>query len=170
MAKRDYPGIKRKYVEGVTRAGVLIWPTLDELAEEHKVDPPTLRRRASAEQWVEARNDFRTKQARARQAARVKKLGEEGAHFDLKILRLAETQAAMIDVKLQSLHVKRGNKFGPSDSEEIRKLSVALRNVQAVGRIALGEDVGAAGVPPLQPGEITVRVVRADGGYSDPHE
>ena len=159
MAKHDWATIRKEYVEGVQENGKIAWPAMRGVAEIHEVDGTVLRLRAAKERWADLRNQYRAKQLQARQTARVKTVAHAGAKFDADILKLAQTLAAMLGKRLESLPAE--------DTEGIRKISAALVNVQRAGRIALGEPAdGPFPSSDARGGVLVIRVIR-DGPYGN---
>jgi hypothetical protein len=150
-AKHDWPRIKKDYVEGIPNDGGHDWPSLDDLAVKYGAGRSALRMQASKDGWTDLRRQYQTKVDQTRRTKRAEKLGSRQAEFDSRVMRVADTQLAMIVRKMNEMNAPGGDGAMPSvDPSVMIKLARALRDIQAVGRIALGipsvgGPMGAAG-------------------------
>ncbi|MCL4416309.1 MAG: hypothetical protein M1365_06385, partial [Actinobacteria bacterium] len=95
--KYPWPEIKTKYVEGIRQDdGSLIYPTLDELADEYGCCISTTLRRSALGKWQTERLMFLNKLEQARQENRVAFLASQSAEFDRNVLEL--TLAGIIEI------------------------------------------------------------------------
>lgn len=123
-------------------------PSLRELAERHQLNPTTVAVRASKEKWVEEQERFATKVQAASQVALIKTLASQASDFDNRSLEMAKAMLGLIALRLNELTrpAPDGTRKSASASE-LLKLTMAGRNAQAMGKVALGDWAGETPVP-----------------------
>lgn len=134
--RRDWPTIRREYVEG--RAAnpdsdplARVWPTLDELATLHGVHPTTVERRSARESWGRQREQFQLdveKQARERSA---KERADMIGTIDSRGLRASDAGLAMVGHRLAFLLRRAGSQ--PADG---RGADLHARELSSLGLAA----------------------------------
>lgn len=80
----DWPGMKRRYVEGIKgqREEITEWPSLEAVAQHFKVPGSRVRERAAQEGWREQRVQWQAYVERTRQQARAAGLARIGQDLD----------------------------------------------------------------------------------------
>lgn len=110
----DWHQIRTEYVEGITRDGQHIWPSLGDLAKEYGAHPSTVRNRAAQENWAVQQRAFKEQLEQQRQAARIEAMSGAAAEFDSSCLDAARqaVRAArkMIDRILEAVEAFRPTK------------------------------------------------------------
>lgn len=146
--KHDWDKIKTDYTQGIPDTeGNLVFPTLEELSEKHKVSMSTLKKRSAADDWRTARNMFRTKIEQKRVEQRAELLAGKAAEFDSDVFRVAELGLRHIQGHFlaaeERFRQSRGREpIGPTLLEQ---LSRAMDRYQRIGRLALGEPTELGG-------------------------
>jgi hypothetical protein len=141
--KHDWPSIRRDYVEGIDRDGVIVYPTMDEVAERHKVMPNRVREQAAKRGWFADRERLQARIAQARETKRAVVIGRAGADFDSKVLRFAGRLLGDVERTRKRLTRKDAN----VDPLELSRIGLAARHCQTLAKVALGEEIGDDGVP-----------------------
>ena len=132
-AKYDWETIKRKYIEGiVNKDGTIIYPTLRDLSAEYGMDISVIGRRAKADQWTVQREIFVNKINTERQQKKAETISDEGSAFDLKCFNISQDAADRVHRMMQKA----------DKPAELSMLSQALKNLQTVGKAALGDKDG----------------------------
>lgn len=132
-AKYDWETIKRKYIEGiVNKDGTISYPTLRDLSAEYGMDISVIGRRAKADQWTVQREIFVNKINTERQQKKAETISEEGSAFDLKCFNISQDAADRVHRMIQEA----------DKPAELSMLSQALKNLQTVGKAALGDKDG----------------------------
>lgn len=132
-AKYDWETIKRKYIEGiVNKDGTIVYPTLRDLSAEYGMDISVIGRRAKADQWTVQREIFVNKINMERQQKKAETISDEGSAFDLKCFNISQDAADRVNEMLQQAE----------KPAEVSMLTQALKNLQAVGKAALGDKDG----------------------------
>ena len=145
-AKYDWETIKRKYIEGiVNKDGTIIYPTLRDLSAEYGMDISVIGRRAKADQWTVQREIFVNKINTERQQKKAETISDEGSAFDLKCFNISQDAADRVHRMMQKA----------DKPAELSMLSQALKNLQTVGKAALGDKDG-------QQDGITIKVSVSD--------
>ena len=145
-AKYDWETIKRKYIEGiVNKDGTISYPTLRDLSAEYGMDISVIGRRAKADQWTVQREIFVNKINMERQQKKAETISDEGSAFDLKCFNISQDAADRVHRMMQEAE----------KPAEISMLSQALKNLQVVGKAALGDKDG-------QQDGITIKVSVSD--------
>lgn len=134
MAKRsDWEQVERDYVEGVAdSSGAITYPSQRELAEKYNISVGLIGRHAKKEQWATKREIFSSRVTEKRQQKKVETISDEGRSFDLACFNLAENLRSEIDEMLL--------KDGIATPKNLSLLTASLKNLQAVGKAALGDD------------------------------
>ena len=145
-AKYDWETIKRKYIEGiVNKDGTIVYPTLRDLSAEYGMDISVIGRRAKADQWTVQREIFVNKINMERQQKKAETISDEGSAFDLKCFNISQDAADRVNEMLQQAE----------KPAEVSMLTQALKNLQTVGKAALGDKDG-------QQDGITIKVSVSD--------
>lgn len=145
-AKYDWETIKRKYIEGiVNKDGTISYPTLRDLSAEYGMDISVIGRRAKADQWTVQREIFVNKINMERQQKKAETISDEGSAFDLKCFNISQDAADRVHRMMQQAE----------KPAELSMLSQALKNLQTVGKAALGDKDG-------QQDGITIKVSVSD--------
>ena len=145
-AKYDWETIKRKYIEGiVNKDGTISYPTLRDLSAEYGMDISVIGRRAKADQWTVQREIFVNKINMERQQKKAETISDEGSAFDLKCFNISQDAADRVHRMIQEAE----------KPAELSMLSQALKNLQTVGKAALGDKDG-------QQDGITIKVSVSD--------
>lgn len=131
----DWLAVRRDYVEGIQRDDKVEWPTLQELCKLHRISMSAVGDKAMEEDWTGERKKYQKRVEEKRRAVRADKLGNAQAEFDNRVMRVAESQLAMIIRAMTEATQGEGAKINPSD---LPKLTRALRDVHAVGQAILG--------------------------------
>ena len=132
-AKYDWETIKRKYIEGiVNKDGTISYPTLRDLSAEYGMDISVIGRRAKADQWTVQREIFVNKINMERQQKKAETISDEGSAFDLKCFNISQDAADRVHRMIQEAE----------KPAELSMLSQALKNLQTVGKAALGDKDG----------------------------
>ena len=132
-AKYDWETIKRKYIEGiVNKDGTISYPTLRDLSAEYGMDISVIGRRAKADQWTVQREIFVNKINMERQQKKAETISDEGSAFDLKCFNISQDAADRVHRMIQEAE----------KPAELSMLSQALKNLQTVGKAALGDKEG----------------------------
>lgn len=145
-AKYDWETIKRKYIEGiVNKDGTISYPTLRDLSAEYGMDISVIGRRSKADQWTVQREIFVNKINMERQQKKAETISDEGSAFDLKCFNISQDAADRVHRMIQEA----------DKPAELSMLSQALKNLQTVGKAALGDKDG-------QQDGITIKVSVSD--------
>jgi len=137
MGRRiDWVKIKREYVESNI--------TLEELAKKHNISLSTLKKRSARETWSTERNLFGTKTELKRQEKQSELLASEASSFDNLCLRVARSAIGIIENQINTLQEQMKNSKVDAFTERqvrlLEKLSNSLKQLQSVGKVALGEN------------------------------
>ena len=136
MARRDWDSISRQYIEGIEKDGVRKYPTMRELCEQHGITIGALGKKAKQDQWAVKREMFANKVQTACEQKTIEAISTEGSSFDLKCFNVAVKATEILEHKI--------SKTGPDGFfliDDLNKLSATLKNLQIVGRLALGEPI-----------------------------
>ena len=129
-ARYDWETIKRKYVEGmVNKDGTISYPTLRDLTAEYGMNISVIGRRAKADQWTVQREIFVNKINTERKQKKAETISDEGSSFDLKCFNISQDAVDNVSRMLQQ----------SKKPAEVSMLTQALKNLQAVGKAALGD-------------------------------
>lgn len=137
MGRRiDWVKIKQEYIESNI--------TLEELAKKHAVSFSTIRQKSAKEGWTTEKNIFRTKIEQKYQEKQSDLLASEASNFDNQCLRVARSAIEIVEKQIAILLKKaEEQKSDPLVERQIRlleKLSNSLKQLQSVGKVALGEN------------------------------
>lgn len=137
MGRRiDWVKIKQEYIENDI--------TLEELAKKHTVSFSTIRQKSAKEGWTTEKNIFRTKIEQKYQEKQSDLLASEASNFDNQCLRVARSAIEIVEKQIASLQKKtEEQKTDALIERQIRlleKLSNSLKQLQSVGKVALGEN------------------------------
>ncbi len=141
--KHDWTSIKRDYVEAVPRC------TLDAVAQQHRISPRLVRRRAAAEGWTTQRRELVAQIDAQRNTAHVATVAQDAGTFDRSAFGIAALGLAHVAEAL-------ANKPAPS---ELATLARALASFHDTGRAALGLPDTSGGD---DPGTLTIRWLNHD--------
>ena len=132
----DWTKIKREYVESNI--------TLEELAKKHNISLSTLKKRSARETWSTERNLFGTKTELKRQEKQSELLASEASSFDNLCLRVARSAIEIVEKQITALQEQIKNQktdaFAERQIRLLEKLSNSLKQLQSVGKVALGEN------------------------------
>lgn len=143
MKKHDWPTIKSEYVQGIVTEGRIEYPTYEELAKRHKVSFGYLRKRAAIENWTEQRNIYIAKLEQKTLEKKTDKLAAQQADFDYEIFQTTKNLFAYIKAKMNNINRDiQVNEVLPALTE-IEQLTKTLKQIQEIGKRALGEDPAA---------------------------
>lgn len=147
MAKRDFAGMKRDFVEGVIREGRRVMPTLDEIAKAYGgMNASSLRKRASIEKWTAARRKFATKVQQETETARAKAIGSKAAQLDAKAAIIATGLLEGVEGEIARITKKK--RKTRSDLAQLKTMGEIAHRAQTVGRVALGQPLDPGAKPP----------------------
>jgi len=148
--KHNWPEIKSAYVEGyVDDSGAVVWPTLDQCAQDFNVSISTLRKRAAHEDWSEEKNAYRQNLEQARQERKIDVLADKATKFDEQVFKAAEAGLRHVQghfLKYQDQLIESEGR-NPMNLRYLNDLGNALEKFQRIGRLALGEatEIGMGG-------------------------
>ena len=132
----NWPEIEKEYVEGVMVDGERTYPSQPALCEKYGISTGAIGKKASADQWKVKREIFSSKLREATQEKKIEVISTEGSSFDLTCFNVAVKATEILEHKI--------NKSGPDGFfliDDLNKLSATLKNLQVVGRLALGEPI-----------------------------
>lgn len=133
---RNWALVKAAYVEGYERDGVrVVEPLLDDVAKKFGIPLSTVRKRSMTEKWTDERHLFQKRLEEAKREKTTEVLASKGAEFDALSLRNADKKLRMIERMIDRAE-KNNDGFTPG---QVRALAGALKDAQAVGRLALGD-------------------------------
>lgn len=137
MGRRiDWVKIKQEYIESNI--------TLEELAKKHTVSFSTIRQKSAKEGWTTEKNIFRTKIEQKYQEKQSDLLASEASNFDNQCLRVARSAIEIIEKQINTLQEQMKNSKVDAFTERqvrlLEKLSNSLKQLQSVGKVALGEN------------------------------
>lgn len=136
VKKRDWAPVKAAFVEGYECDGVrLTEPQLGDVATKFGIPLSTVKKRSMIEKWTEERQLFQKRLEEAKREKTTEVLASKGAEFDALSLRNADKKLRMIERMIDRAE-KIGDGFTPA---QVRSLAGALKDAQAVGRLALGD-------------------------------
>ena len=164
--KPDFNVIQNEYVQGTD--------TYEYLAAKYGIKPVTLRARAAAGKWKEAREDFKrnlaVESSKRTIVSRVSQL-KEWNDDDLKLAKAVRGRAAMRLAKV--------TEDSPNGLEVLRTISGVLESAQRIARLALGATTANQGVSnpdgtPINPPSLadlynTLNFVEADSSEAPPN-
>ena len=129
MGKYNWEEIEREYVYGIPTENGLKFPTLDELAQRHGCHKATIYRQSALREWTKKREEYLAKLKEQAEKARIEALATDYAQFEKDVFKVVRGFIGKIALILKE-------DISPDD---IKKLSEALRNVHATGRLSMGE-------------------------------
>ncbi len=134
--KYHWPTIKAEYVEGIVNDdGNRSWLSLEETALKFGCSVTYIRKKSTKGGWLAERHIFVDKVAQAIKEKKSDRLAGKAANFDIKCLKVANAGISHI-----AHHFKVAADAGkPLSLTESNLAAQALKNFQAVGRLALGE-------------------------------
>ena len=168
MTEAQWVEARNLYVQGTEGpTGERVYPTLENLAEQYKVNLVTVHRHSKAGDWKGQRIIFQAKLKREVDAAKRKQLVEEAVDFDatslklakalqsdiVRLMRLANSERQRYEAELESWHDRRAQVIAKGEqfteplppqpaiinSSGINQLASALEKTHKTGRLALGE-------------------------------
>lgn len=131
LKRVNWQAIEKEYVEGIVVDGVRKYPSQPDLCERYGLSTGTVGKKASADQWRVKREIFASKLREAVQEKTIETISDEASNFDLLCFNTAADAIRVLSEKVEN--ASRG-----SDIDDLNKLSGALKNFQAVARVALG--------------------------------
>ena len=135
---KHWTEVKSQYIEGRTAAGKRYYPTYAQLAGEFKIDPTTVAKKASKEEWTKGRLLFQQDVENKTRAHKSTAMAGQSAELAVKFLKVSEAGLALVVQEMK----KQGPHKLPLD-----RLMAALEKVQHVSLIALGENPDKVGPP-----------------------
>jgi hypothetical protein len=129
MARHNWEQIKKEYVEGIKKGGQLIHPSQAEISAKYNIDPATICRKAKKDQWDVQKEIMVNKISTKRQEKKAEVISDEGSQFDLDCFNAAKKGMDKVQAMIDKQALP----------EDINKLSAALKNFQAVGKVSLGD-------------------------------
>ena len=129
----------------VNKDGTISYPTLRDLTAEYGMNISVIGRRAKSDQWTVQREIFVNKINTERKQKKAETISDEGSSFDLKCFNISQDAADRVHRMIQEAE----------KPAEISMLSQALKNLQVVGKAALGDKDG-------QQDGITIKVSVSD--------
>ncbi len=126
MTRRDWPSIKRDYVETTM--------TLADIESKWVVPRGTLSARATREMWHSEKQQFAAKLEQKQREIVLAERASERAAFEKTVLTVARAQLGLI---------ARHTRDGTSDIAKLLKLTTALERVMRVGSSMHGEPMPA---------------------------
>lgn len=141
MAKHDWPVIKSEYIQGIADSTSVIYPTYEELAKRHGLSAGYLRAKAGRENWSEQKALFIAKMEQKKIENRSDKLASQQSEFDFEIFKTTKNLLAYAKARMNKLNreLQSNTDFLPS-LNEIDQLAKIIKQVQDIGKRALGED------------------------------
>lgn len=128
-ARHNWEEIKKDYVEGIMIDGKLTYPSQTDISVKYGIDPATIGRKASKDQWSVQREIFVSKTTEKRQEKKSEVISNEGSKFDLDCFNLAKESLEKARLFLDTC-------VAPDD---FNKLATAMKSIQAVGKASLGD-------------------------------
>jgi len=134
----DWIKIKQEYIESNI--------THEELAKKYNLSISTLKKKSAQETWSTERNLFRTKTELKRQEKQSELLASEASSFDNLCLRVARSAVEIVEKQIIYLQKKTEEQRTDALIERqvrlLEKLANSLKQLQSVGKVALGENPG----------------------------
>jgi transposase-like protein len=140
--KHDWVTMRKEYTQGnITETGVS-YPTLQEIAERHGVNPSSLRRKAAEEDWTERRNIYVAKLEQKALEERTAKLAKEQAEWDFDIFKVTKNLLQYVKARMNEINrALAEDKVLPMPGET-EQLTRIMRQIQELGKKALGDEGG----------------------------
>ena len=144
----DWPGIKKRYVEGTKGPGdeVTEWPSLETVANHFGVTPSRVRERAAMEGWTEQRRQWQAYVERTRQQAKAAGLARIGQDLDNRAVDATKLGLqlciAVLTERAQAAQAARsaGGKAGDAlNALELTRLAQAVDLWHRIGLRAVGD-------------------------------
>lgn len=139
MAKIPWEQIRQEYVQGVEQEGSRVYPSQRDLADKYGMDPATIGRKAKADNWSAQRDIFISKLTAESQQKTLDSLSDDASEFNLLTFQAAQAAVERIHNVLTDSNQR-------INTDDLAKLSSAMKNFQAVGRLALGQTTDEVGV------------------------
>ena len=128
----DKSRMESYFVEGYgTEQGVLVLPTIDEVAKKHKISKNTLYKLAQRGGWKEKQERFLAKYNEERSKKKRQLLNKEGVDIDDRIVNLSKALLNKVMVT-----VRDNDKMSPYQIDSIASASL---KIQKMVKLALGE-------------------------------
>lgn len=162
----DWPKIKARYVEGVKddTEGLVVWPSLAEVADHFGVIAVRVKERSSREGWVAQRSAYQAQVEATRQHAKAAAMSRESTQLDSTALTASKTGLQLCIAKLSEIGSAAqkartaagpgGGSGGVIDALEQQRLAAAVDLWYKIGLRAVGdpelhrlEITGANGAP-----------------------
>lgn len=122
-SKFDWLAIEREYVEGVAApGGNIVYPTTRDLAEKYGCSVALIGRHSKKGQW-----------AVKREQKKLETLSSEATRYDLECFNISREAVARVREMLASA----------ATSKEVATLARAMKDMQAVAKVALGDTSSA---------------------------
>jgi hypothetical protein len=175
-ARPVYPWdqLRKEYVEGVANDdGVVIWPTIAQLAAKYEVRDDHVRRRSGKEHWLDKRALHQAELERARREARAKEYYDAAQRIDGRSLGVAEQGMQLVHARIQELITTQGQRLqaiangqvvpasGAIDAMELTRLSLAGIRWHQLAMRAVGQEAerGGVGVAPGDASDMAAIVI-----------
>lgn len=143
--RRNWEEISKEYIEGQVIDGKRQYPTQRSIADKYGIEPALISKHAKKEQWLVKREIFDGKIAAKRQEKKIETISDEGSAFDL----------ICFNISRQAAHKVKSMMDNTDKPAEVSMLTQALKNLQTVGKAALGDKDG-------QQDGITIKVSVSD--------
>ena len=131
--RHNWEMIAKDYIEGtVLSDGNIKYPTQRDIAEKYGITPALIGVHAKKEQWLVKREIFNSKIEERRKQKKAETISDEGSAFDLKCFNISQDAADRVNEMLQQAE----------KPAEVSMLTQALKNLQTVGKAALGDKDG----------------------------
>ena len=111
-------------------------PSIEDLAQDHKLSPNTLYKLAQRENWKQQQEQFQTKFADELDRVRVKEFVQESKKFDSASLQIAKALLAKVGTTIRTQQHAQLKDFTP---QQLDQLASAAMKVQKFAKVALGE-------------------------------
>lgn len=133
-SKFDWLAIEREYVEGVAApGGNIVYPTTRDLAEKYGCSVALIGRHSKKGQWAVKRERFVNKVREKREQKKSETLSSEATRYDLECFNISREAVAKVREMLASA----------ATSKEVATLARAMKDMQAVAKVALGDTSSA---------------------------
>jgi hypothetical protein len=129
-----WEGIRRDYIQGISVDGKHVYPKLKDLAGLYKVSYAAITMRACRGKWLVHRESLQREIEGTRRQKFVETLAARGVDLDI---RTYETAIQAVECIRNALGA------APLSPEDLRNLGIALRDLQATGRLAVGMKEGS---------------------------
>jgi len=139
--KYDWTNIKQEYVQGIGSGGGVIYPTLEELSKKYGCNYGYLRVKAGKEKWTDQRDVYKAKIEQKVIENKTNKLAAQQSDFDFDIFQITKNLLSYAKVRMNKINEKI-KKGGEPSLNEVDQLAKIVRQLQDIGKRALGEESG----------------------------